>query len=100
MAYDRETNSVNLTGDNLGEFIVYLNDNLLDMDAPISVVVNDEVLITRKFERQVRTMFRIADTYGEYGRIFTDEYRGFAPSPPDAEEEGDGEKKDGEGGDK
>ncbi len=89
IAYDREGAAVQIDGENLGEFRLFMNDELLDLSEEVTIVVNGEELVTRKFERRFRDMFEVADEYGEYGRVFPAEYRGFAPStvPEDA---GDG----------
>ena len=57
-------------------------------------------MATRKFERSIREMFETADRFGEYGRVFMADFRGFAPAPATPDEAGDAEggdeKKDGE----
>lgn len=80
--YDGEANLVDVTATNLGEFSVYLNDDLLDLDRPVTIQVNGHVVAIRKFERSIRDMFETADNYGEYGRVFMAHFRGFAPAPP------------------
>jgi len=108
VTYDMDANTVDLTGTNLGEFVVYLNDDLLDLDKPIAITCNGTELVTKTFERDLKAIFETADTFGEYGRVFTAEFRGFAPTEVAADagdgaaeagaaDEGDGEKKkDGE----
>ena len=107
VTYDMEANSVDLTGQNLGEFVVYMNDDLLDLDNEITVTCNGSELVKKTFERSLKTIFAIADTFGEYGRVFTSEYRGFAPTTVAADAGdgaagagdaagGDDKKKDGE----
>ncbi len=91
--YDRDAGVVDINATNLGEFTLYLNDDLMDLDNPVSIQVNAEVVATRKFERSIRDMFETADTFGEYGRVFMADYRGFAPAPP-AEADADGDDAD------
>lgn len=101
--YDTAAGAVNIDSENLGEFIVYMNDDLLDLDQPVSIVVNGTELVSKTFERNFREMFAIADDHGEYGRVFPAYYRAFAPSTETdagdgpAEGGGEGEKKDGDG---
>ncbi len=100
--YDRDAGVVDITATNLGEFTLYMNDDLMDLDNPVSIQVNGEIVATRKFERSIRDMFETADTFGEYGRVFMADYRGFAPAPTPEEEAGDaegGSEKDSAGGD-
>jgi hypothetical protein len=80
VTYDMDANSVDLSGSNLGEFVVYMNDDLLDLDKPVKVTCNGSELVVKQFERNLKAIFETADTFGEYGRVFTAEFRGFAPT--------------------
>ena len=88
VSYDRDASAVTIDGENIGEFVVYMNDDLLDLDKPISVNCNGSELVTKVFERDLQEIFVTADTWGEYGNIFTASYRGFAPASIAAPEEG------------
>lgn len=95
--YDREANKVSVSGENLNEFILYMNDELLDLDKEVTVEVNGEVVAKKVFVRQMRDMFDYADSIGEFGRVFPSSFRGTVPTKIEAAPE-EGEKKDGDGG--
>lgn len=103
VTYDMEANSVDLTGTNLGEFVLYMNDDLVDLDKPVMITCNGSELVTKQFERNLKGMFDNAEIFGEFGRVFTAEFRGFAPTEVaadagggDAAGDGGDAKKDGE----
>ncbi len=97
VTFDKEANTATLEGTNLGEFWLYMNDDLLDLGRPVQVICNGEVLVEKTFERSLKSIFDTADEFGEYGRVFTAVYQGFAPSKAVEEAAADdGEKKDGE----
>jgi hypothetical protein len=73
-------NTVDIQCENLGEFQLYMNDELLDLDKEVAVFVNGQQLAKKTFERDLRTMFMIADTFGEWGRMFPAKYRGVVPN--------------------
>lgn len=99
VTYDMEANSISIDGKNVGEFKVYMNDDLVNLDNEITISCNGKAIETRKFERDLKEIFDTADNWGEYGHIFTASYRGFAPAEIAAPEEGEGEGGDKEGGD-
>jgi hypothetical protein len=93
VSYLRDTNTVDIQADNLGECTVFMNDQLLNLDKPVTVIVNGAPSATNNnklMERDLRKMFDIADNYSEWGRAFTAECRVVvptkiaAPPPPDA----------------
>jgi hypothetical protein len=57
-----------------------MNDDLLNLDNEIVVFVNGTQIAKRVFERDLRQMLMIADTYGEWGRMFTARLRGVVPA--------------------
>lgn len=107
VTYDKDKNTVDLISSNLAEFIVYMNDDLLDLNKAVAIVVNGEEIENRVFERRMRDMFEQADSVGEFGRVFPAQYRGIVKTPvvesgDDAKKDGDGKDGDGkkDGGDK
>jgi hypothetical protein len=88
--YVRDTNSIDVQCENLGEFYVYMNDDLLDLDKEVSVFVNSELNTKKKVERSLNVAIDTADSNEEYGRIFTASLRcvvktkiAAAPAPGD-----------------
>jgi hypothetical protein len=73
-------NTVDIQCENLGEFWLYMNDDLLDLDKEVAVFVNGTQLAKKVFDRDLRRMFEIADTYGEWGRMFPARFRGVVPT--------------------
>lgn len=53
---DRPANRVKVEAENVSSFRIYLNDLLLDLDRPVTVVVNGEVLVQKKVERNLQFM--------------------------------------------
>ncbi len=98
VAYDKEANTVTVDGANVGEFVVYMNDDLLDLDNPVTVTCNGSELVTKVFERDLQKMFDTADNFQEYGHIYMAFFRGFAPA--DIKADDDAAAGDGDGGDK
>ncbi len=102
VTYEREANQISIDGSNVGEFVIYMNDDLVDMDQEIAIMCNGSELVRKTFERDLKEIFETADNWGEYGHIYTASYRGFAPAEiqPEADaEEGaakDGDAKDGD----
>jgi hypothetical protein len=85
--YLRETNTIDVQCENLGEFYVYMNDNLLDLDKEVTVLVNTEPNAKKRVERIFKDAIDTADQWEEYGRIFTASIRcvvpvKIAPPPP------------------
>lgn len=101
--YIRETNAIDIQCENLGEFLVHMNDDLLDLDKPVSINCNGKDLGNKLFERDLRGMLETADFWGEWGRVFPAKFRGVAPTkiaPPPAPAPGDGQNPPPAGGDK
>jgi hypothetical protein len=83
--YLRDSNTVDITCENLGEFHVYMNDDLLDLDKEVTIVVNGTQLAKKTFPRDHRAMLKLAIDYCELGRYFPACYRGVVPkivAPP------------------
>jgi hypothetical protein len=78
--YLRESNTVDIQCENLGEFYLYMNDELLDLDKEVAVFVNGTQIAKKGFERDLRTMIEIGDTWGEWGRMFPARFRGVVPT--------------------
>jgi len=85
--YVRDTNTIDVTCENIGEFYVYMNDDMLDLDKDVTVLVNAELNQKKHVERKLTEAIETADGMGEYGRIFTASLRcvvkGKAPAAPD-----------------
>jgi len=82
-------NTVDIQCENLGEFWLYMNDDLLDLDKEVAIFVNGQQLAKKVFDRDLRHMIEIADSYGEWGRMFPARFRGVVqnkitppPAPP------------------
>jgi len=90
--YLRDTNTVDIQCENLGECLLYMNDTLLNLDKPVTVVVNGKANASntnKLMERSLRDMFVLADSESEWGRVFTASTRvvvptAIAPPAPDA----------------
>jgi hypothetical protein len=90
--YLRDSNTVDIQSDNLGECTVFMNELLLNLDKPVTVIVNGTPNVgnvNKLVERDLRRMFDIADNYSEWGRAFTAQCRVVVPTkiaapPPDA----------------
>ncbi len=80
VSYLKDQNMVDIKSENLSEFALYMNDDLLNLDNEIAVFVNGTQIAKRVFERDLRRMIEIADTYGEWGRMFTARLRGVVPA--------------------
>lgn len=79
--YLRDKGMVDIQCENLDEFVVYMNDELLDLDKPVDVWVNGSPLAEKRvFERSLRPMLSLADSWGEWGRMFPAQYRGVVPT--------------------
>ncbi len=96
--YLKDSNAIDIQPENLGEFVVYMNDDLLDLDKEVAVFVHGTQVVKQKFERDFRRMLEDADERGEYGRVFTASYRGVVPTKIEAPAAGDADKGP-EGGD-
>jgi len=69
---DRATNTVTVKADGVLEVRVYFNDRLVDMSAPVRVIVNG-VEHEHTIERRLRTMLDLAWQTGDFGRVYTSE---------------------------
>jgi hypothetical protein len=78
--YMKDSNTVDIQSDNLGEFWIYMNDDLLDLDKEVAIFANGTQLAKKVFERNLRDMIDIADRVGEWGRMFPAHYRGVVPT--------------------
>lgn len=109
VTFSRETNTVDVQSTNLGEFIICMNDDLLDLDKEVEVFVNGKSVVKKVFERSARQMLVFADDWGEFGRLFPVQVPVIVPTviapaekKPDDKKDGDGkdvppgDKKDGE----
>lgn len=68
--FRRDSNTVDITSTNLGEFVLCLNDDLIDLDKEVVVTVNSKETLRRTFVREVQTLIEQADVFAEYGRVF------------------------------
>jgi len=79
---DRESNTITVEADKISFVEIMLNDELVDMDAPVKVVVNgtthEEVV-----PRNKRTMIDLAFDQGDWARVFTNALRFDVPSKGD-----------------
>lgn len=79
-AVDRETNTIEITSEAVVAVRLYFNDLLVDLDAPVRVVINGtlhEDLLPRNFQVMLANAFGNGDT----GRIFTASKLYDVPSP-------------------
>jgi hypothetical protein len=94
--YLRDSNTVDIQSDNLGECTLYMNDTLLNLDKPIKVFANGTPVVDKAVERDLRKMFEIADSYSEWGRAFTAQCRVVVPTKIAAPDAGQPPAKPGE----
>ena len=78
--YLREANTVDIQCDNMSECTLFMNDDLLDLDKEVAIFVNGVQNQKKRFERDLRKLFEIADTYSEWGRAFTAHARIVVPA--------------------
>jgi hypothetical protein len=81
VSYLRDSNTVNINCTNLGEFEVFMNDDLLDLDKEVGIFVNGVPVKKDTFERRAENMFKIADDLREYGRFFPCSHVATVPAP-------------------
>lgn len=70
VSVDRASNTVTIDADAISTVTVYLNDRLVDMDAPVKLLINGtahEELVPRNR----RYMLDLAFNSGDWGRVFT-----------------------------
>lgn len=93
--FKKAENVVNIQATNLGEFVVCMNDDLVDLDREVAIFVNGERIVSRTFERSVETMLFTADDWVEYGQLFPAKHQAVVVAAIPA-----ADKKDEKGGDK
>lgn len=94
-------NVVSITAENLDEFTLCLNDDLVDLDKPVAIMINGApVGTTKTYERSVSEMLTMANDWGEYGQLFPVQIPLRVPQAAvAAKNDGEDPKKD-EGGEK
>ena len=103
VTYSRETNTVDIQASNLGEYVVMLNDDLLDLDKEVAIFVNGTQAAKRVFDRKVQDMIAHADDFFEWGILSPVQYRNYVQTQIAAPVKKDGDGKDAPapgGGDK
>jgi hypothetical protein len=70
---------VNIEAENLDEFRVLMNDDVLDLDKPVSIFVNGNQVVSKQFERRLKEGLEWGVNVGEFGRFFPAYYQGLAP---------------------
>jgi hypothetical protein len=75
--YLKDSNTVDIQAENLGECTVCMNDDLLDLDKEVTIFANGNQAAKRKMDRRLRDLFDIADFYSgaDWGRVFTSTQR-------------------------
>ena len=67
---DREQNTITIEATRIGSIQVFFNDVLVDMDQPVTVIINGEPNPVQ-VARNRRTMLDLVYNFGDWGRIFT-----------------------------
>jgi len=67
---DRASNTVTIEASKVANLVVYLNDELLDLEKPVMLVVNGKSF-ERTVERSAVEMVKNQYSVGDWGRVFT-----------------------------
>jgi hypothetical protein len=67
---DKATNTITITVEKVADLVVYLNDELVDLDKPVKFVVNGTTH-ERMVERSAPEMIKNQYFGGDWGRVFT-----------------------------
>ncbi|MCH2107623.1 MAG: hypothetical protein MK291_13400 [Planctomycetes bacterium] len=84
---DRATNEITITAKHVSSVTIYLNDQLVDMDLPVTVICNgvkNEDVIPRNFSTMMRLIYSARN---DAGRIYTASREYDVPKIEDAEED-------------
>ncbi|MEQ8768613.1 MAG: sigma-70 family RNA polymerase sigma factor [Planctomycetota bacterium] len=68
---DRESNAIHVTSEGVARFYFRLNDEVLDLDRPVVVFVNEKKLYDQRVERGADEMLDTAYLTGERSRLWT-----------------------------
>ena len=79
---DRDTNTITINANKISIVEVMFNDALVNMDEPVTVVVNGTVH-EELMARNPRRMIDFAFDQGDWGRVFTNQKRFDVPVPSD-----------------
>jgi hypothetical protein len=90
VTFARDTNTVDIKSTNMGEFVVFMNDELLDLDREVEIFVNTKSVAKRVFERNAMNMLEHADMFSEWGRLFPAQFRTFVTSQAPGPDKKDG----------
>lgn len=90
---DRSTNRIVVKAQSVESFVLYLNDDLVDLDKDFTVVVNDKAVVEKKI-RSFKQLYDGMIVRRDWEYLFPVMYRSTVPKPA-----ADGDKKD-TGGDK
>ena len=85
---DRATNEITITAKHVSSVTIYLNDELLDMDLPVTVICNgvkNEDVIPRNFSTMMRLIYSARN---DAGRIYTATRQYDVPKLEGEEDEG------------
>ncbi|MCG3135595.1 MAG: hypothetical protein HMLKMBBP_03316 [Planctomycetes bacterium] len=93
----RESNTISIECDNLEDFELALNDDVVNLDNEVAIFVNGTEMLKKKLNREHATIVRFTNELGDYGRVYTAAWRGVvprkAPEPPkDGDKPGDAPK--------
>ena len=80
---DRANNRIVVKARGLESFVLYLNDDLVDLDKEFTVVVNDKAVPEQK-TRSFRSMYERMWQRGDWDYLFPVMYQGVVPKPVDA----------------
>lgn len=67
---DRDTNTITIDADKVSELVIWLNDELVDMDQPVRFVINGTTH-ERTVERNAPEMIKNQYNTGDWGRVFS-----------------------------
>jgi len=68
---DRQTNTVRIDAEGYDRLHVYLNDDMLDLDKPVRVVLNGEVVLSRVIERSADVTAEVFERRGDPASVYT-----------------------------
>lgn len=67
---DRQNNTIRITFVGAGKLLVYLSDDMVDMNKPVKIFVNEKEKVNRVIPRSARFMLKHIDATRDRGRTF------------------------------
>jgi hypothetical protein len=77
---DKASNTITVDAQKIADIVVYLNDELVDMDKPVKIVINGTTH-ERTIERNATVMLDTQYSGGDWGRVFTAYWSDQVPAP-------------------